>query len=334
MAAQGRETNALREASELITEYVRKTYPAEFPLKPIAAASAPPDSTVAGDAVIGGSVADELAAELAELPSKRKRDTESSSSTPVPLRHSVVCRALGLIWFHGQAGSNIDPCRVIDALMVDLAQTKMHATKFVDRLLPLQRIVRCDTDDVLSAVRELIAPELGEPSGVQRTWCGEVRVRNTEAISRTVVINGLADVMRRRFRVDLVDPSYTVVVEAVMSITGVSVLRDRAFKRFHKYNVRLAAETDAEREARLHEAQAATEKAIAKKAAAAASATATQAESALGYGPSAEAHVVPGPSAEAATPAMASAVPGVAVHAACPAGVDMAAPLAPEGAGP
>jgi hypothetical protein len=204
---------------------------------------------------------------------------------------------MGLLWWSGAAGAAVDPCVVVDALCAHIAATKQSCGRFIDRLLPMQRVVRCDMEEVLAAARALLGadidpsppPALGgeaappatavvsaAAAAPPRTWSAEVRVRNTDAVSRSLITAGLGDLMRRRFRVDLEAGSHTLVVEACMSIAGVSVVRGGAYWRNARYNVRLLAETDAEREARLHASQVAADAAAAKKAsAAAASAAAT-----------------------------------------------------------
>ena len=314
----------LKEAAALMSDYTRKIYPDLFPS--LAAAGSDNDGNNSAAAGAGStSIADEIAAELAELagdrlgptsaavrlPSKRLREegeghaeededdndleqrTGRPASNPVPIRTAFVCRALGVLWFYGAAGARVDPCLVLDSLMMELDSTKQQCARFIDRLLPLQRIVRCDMEEILSTARELLgsdieplplstaaetrpevttAPEAsGVPTlGQARTWCAEVRVRNTDAISRSLLTAGLGDLMRRRFRVDLDRGSHTIIIEACMSIAGVSVVRNGAFWRFARYNIRLLSETDAEREARLLSNQAAVEAARARKACAAA----------------------------------------------------------------
>jgi tRNA(Ser,Leu) C12 N-acetylase TAN1 len=282
MLAQGKETQGLREAVLLISEWIQRVYPPAHGAESIAGAQ---DAPIASPAV--HSVAEELAAELAELSghagSKRSREDSSAPADSVPIRSAVLCRAIGIMWFPGASGSGVDPCVVVNALMDELAATKQHHTKFVDRLLPLQRIVRCGMTEVLDAAEALLAPELnpeplpgGRADGAapvsldkpdRLTWSAEIRSRNTDMLSRQLLIGGLGDLMRKRFVVDLVDPSHTLLVEAVMSVAGVSVVRGHAFKRFHKYNVRLVTETDAERDARLHEARMLAERTLLKKAA-------------------------------------------------------------------
>lgn len=295
LCMQGKEEQALREATALFSDYTRRVYPALFPSLESAAAAADAGAAATeaprGDGNASGAagsttVADEIAAELAELAGervgassgvKRRREGDASvagadcgaeavapphgvaalASTPVPIRTAMVCRAMGILWFPGVAGASIDPCVVVNALCADLLATRQQCSRFIDRLVPLQRIVRSDMEEVLAATRDLLgadiavaAPEqaaavdgsgsapTAEPSvaAPPRTWCAEVRVRNTDMVSKSLLTSGLGDIMRRRFRVDLEGGSHTIIVEACMSIAGVSVAREASFWRFSRYN--------------------------------------------------------------------------------------------------
>ena len=307
MCMQGKEEQALREATSLFSDYTRRVYPALFPSLESAAAAADAGGAATeaprGDGNTLGAagsttVADEIAAELAELAGervgvssgvKRRREGDTSdipgadrvaaaaapqqgvaalASTPVPIRTAMVCRAMGILWFPGVAGASIDPCAVVNALCADLLATRQQCSRFIDRLVPLQRIVRSDMEEVLAATRDLLGADIAvaapdqaavdgsggapaaEPSAAApRTWCAEVRVRNTDTVSKSLLTSGLGDIMRRRFRVDLERGSHTIVVEACMSIAGVSVVREAAFWRFSRYNgecVRIEREPEGE----------------------------------------------------------------------------------------
>jgi predicted GNAT family acetyltransferase len=170
----------------------------------------------------------------------------------------------------------VDMVRVVNTLALEVQASKAWGVRSVSRVLPLQTIVSGYTDNIISASTQLIGslrsadatapasasapPYAGDlcdtrlPSQGRFGWCVEFRQRSNNSTDKQTLSRAFHKEVMGAFPglfVSLSDPYVTALVEVFTKYAGVSFLPQHAFVRLERYNLRLLAETDEERAARL-----------------------------------------------------------------------------------
>jgi tRNA acetyltransferase TAN1 len=110
----------------------------------------------------------------------------------------------------------IDPLLVVEKLKALVAQEPWEV-RYILRVLPVERVVPAELEDIQGAARELALR-----IGPQESFRVTVEKRHSPLHSREV-IDYVADVVDRK--VDLDNPDWTILVEIVGRDAGVSVLK-------------------------------------------------------------------------------------------------------------
>jgi hypothetical protein len=149
----------------------------------------------------------------------------------------------------------------------------------VSRALPLQRIVAANSDEIVLAVQGLLArATAGEEagagagagtscassaassaaSGLPRQYRFEIRSRNNSGFDKTACATAIyTSMVGAGWRRDEAHGRLVVLVEVFKIYAGVSVLSAAEWDRYCRYNIRLCAEREEDRAARLAKAAAA-----------------------------------------------------------------------------
>ena len=282
MCQQGRELRAMRDACDILLELTRVHHPDVFMGTGGVVDEAAPVANVAhaetnGAPRVTRSVADEIAAELAELSGGRSASGDNGRMLQRPLCFSYrqLGRALGLVWIRD---SRVNVVGLATALLDDVAATKQVRSRSLLRLIPLQLITSGYPDDVAAAIETVVPPSfVGKP---HVTWSAAMAIRMNDKFSLRQLLPIVSTAVGGGHAVDLTDPEVTIVVEVFAGLAGVSVVPGRAFQRTARFNLQVAAETDEDRAARLNLARAATARSVVAAAAAAAAAAASAATTA------------------------------------------------------
>lgn len=369
MCDERKEQRAMHEVADLLNEHLDERYP--LPRNDVADSGVHAAGVDANDEDDDASavkkqrsVADELADELAELggdvasgggsAEAGKSNADGSAKTAfVDLGQKFAGkrarwmdldgRGIGMVWINGKEADVID---LIDPIFETTLKEKKLPTRFVSRMLPLQRIVKADTQIIVDTCAELALQCL--PANKHTTYKLEVRARNNTSFRKgdviSAVVSALTDVRFKKaavgaaaagqatepssaalesagapaaetasaassssasdvaaaagttrssgftgpvMRAVLEDPETIVLIEVIKTLAGISIITDGKWVKYERYNIRTAAETPEEREARIAAAHAQAEKAAAAEAAKqgrAATAAASSASSASGGG--------------------------------------------------
>ena len=151
--------------------------------------------------------------------------------------------------------------------MRDLLLTKQCKSRNVDRMVPLQLIVAGYLPDVTSAITQTVSR--GFPADRPCPWAVACAVRLNDNLKKKELVPLIAKAVDASsghlHPVNLDDPEVTVILEGFGPLAGVSIVTDRQYTEFERYNVRMATETAEEREARLSTAAAQEAAALAKR---------------------------------------------------------------------
>ena len=211
------------------------------------------------------------------------------------MRYRQIGRAVGILWFSSPA---VDPVRVVNALMLELRTSRQCRTKYAQRLIPLQTIVAGFVPDVTSALPPFLLQRF--PTDRPVKWAISFGARFNERLTRaamipvvaaavpppkpvdaglstteTAVVEGVAvdggggaaaAATPRTHTVDLDNPEVTVLLEVCGAFAGLSVVPERAFVLYDRYNLALVMETEEEKGTRIRAAKAYDESVAKRKA--------------------------------------------------------------------
>ncbi len=119
----------------------------------------------------------------------------------------------GLIW----AKTKLDPFEAVRRLR-DLLAERPEDFRVIQRVIPIERVVRTDLEEIARAARELALAKI-EPGEKFRIT---VEKRHTE-LGTMDIIKAAAEGIDRP--VDLKNPDKIVLIEVVGGLTGISVIR-------------------------------------------------------------------------------------------------------------
>lgn len=146
----------------------------------------------------------------------------------------------------------IDAVALVNAVMADVASGALPVVRNVMRLVPLQSIVAGYDRDVLAEMRALAAARFPRPDPPRTvTWAAEFRSRNNATVDKGEMLRCAGLCLPGSVRVDLANPEVLLVLEVFTAYAGLSVVPAAAYNAFKRYNLRLVAESDEERQARL-----------------------------------------------------------------------------------
>ncbi len=261
MCDQGREQRAMHDVADLMNEALEEE----------GGGAAGEEADVAAEgspAPVYRSVAEELEAELAELGAAAGVGGGGGrapfAAAPGPLRARFAskiarfvelgCRGVGLVWL---SKADADVTRIIHGVMEKALATHTSPLRSVMRLLPLAAIVGSNSEAVVAVVKKQLGG-IVRPAGAA-TYRIELRVRNNSGFdsAKAGVLKDVSGMLREGGWSRHEDaPHIVVLIEAIKAFAGVSVLLGADWARYSKYNVRVAAETEEDREARLVKARA------------------------------------------------------------------------------
>ncbi len=119
----------------------------------------------------------------------------------------------GLIW----AKTSLNPFEAVRRLRALLAE-RPEDFRVIQRVIPIERVVRTDLEEIARAARELALAKIGPGEKFRIT----VEKRHTE-LGTMDIIKAAAEGIDRP--VDLKNPDKIVLIEVVGGLTGISVIR-------------------------------------------------------------------------------------------------------------
>ena len=114
------------------------------------------------------------------------------------------------------AKTAFDPCEVIEKFRAVL-QERPYEFRYALRIIPVERVVRTDLDEIKSTATELAA-KIGE----NETFRVTVEKRFTSLHSRDFIEAVAMDIKRK---VDLENPDKILLIEVIGGLTGISLIK-------------------------------------------------------------------------------------------------------------
>eukprot|EP01138_Halocafeteria_seosinensis_P000263 gb/GECG01000270.1/.p1 GENE.gb/GECG01000270.1/~~gb/GECG01000270.1/.p1 ORF type:complete len:333 (+),score=70.20 gb/GECG01000270.1/:1-999(+) len=145
--------------------------------------------------------------------------------------------------------SDIDVVKVVDTICEKTRKEKQIPSRYVLRMVPLQKLVKANQENVYEAVKELSKGTTLEDAETADTMCIKFKSRHSSSLKRDDVIKQLATFCLSELpnnKTDLKAGKTAILVEAIRSLAGVSVLDRDRFNAYAGYSVRILAETEEE----------------------------------------------------------------------------------------
>ncbi len=114
------------------------------------------------------------------------------------------------------AKTTLDPCAVIEKFRAILKE-RPYEFRFALRILPIERVVPTDLEEIKRVTQELAA-RIGE----EETFRVTVEKRFTTLHSKDIIEAAASDIKRKA---DLENPDRILLIEVLGSLTGMSLLR-------------------------------------------------------------------------------------------------------------
>uniref|UniRef100_K3X3L8 THUMP domain-containing protein n=1 Tax=Globisporangium ultimum (strain ATCC 200006 / CBS 805.95 / DAOM BR144) TaxID=431595 RepID=K3X3L8_GLOUD len=150
----------------------------------------------------------------------------------------------------------ISAIALITKIFEEVEATKEFASRFINRMIPLEKLGHAAKDDILELAKPMVEAHLKEFQEEQKKLHGddaeivpleyavEIKRRNCTHLNSMEVINGLAALVGPEQKVNLTAPKSIILVEVfrnyhiivMQSTCGVSVVTK--FHEYKKYNVR------------------------------------------------------------------------------------------------
>ncbi|TYZ60182.1 hypothetical protein PybrP1_012091 [[Pythium] brassicae (nom. inval.)] len=127
-------------------------------------------------------------------------------------------------------------------IFAEVEASKEFASRFISRLIPLEKIGHAARDDIRELARPMIAAQLAAHRSVHGAdappleYAVDIKRRNCTHIKSMEVINDLAAVVGPEQKVNLTAPEVVILVEVFRNTCGVSVVTN--FHEYKKFNVR------------------------------------------------------------------------------------------------
>jgi hypothetical protein len=132
-----------------------------------------------------------------------------------------------------------NPTDAVHAVFDRLLAAGKLSSRFVEKLLPLERICNSSLDAIVKVTAELLQARMNS-GPAPATFAVVQRIRSCGHLERTALIDAVAGLVdQNRCKVDLAKPDMVVLVDAMKNIAGVSVLDGERFRAHAKFSVRL-----------------------------------------------------------------------------------------------
>jgi tRNA acetyltransferase TAN1 len=164
-------------------------------------------------------IEDDLEAELKKLKSKERR-LFGAISTGIDCTLFIRCNP------------KVEPVSFVHSLMKRLSDSKSKHTRFCSRIIPFTNTCFAAMRDIIPTTKNCIGNlNQREPT----TYAISIKIRNNTKLDRDEMITSIAALVDSKHTVNLKDPTYTIVVEVLNHVFGISVVTD--YNKFKKFNL-------------------------------------------------------------------------------------------------
>ncbi|KAF8926913.1 hypothetical protein EDD21DRAFT_386900 [Dissophora ornata] len=209
--ARGRETQAGKEACDLLSEYAEKLHGPGFN-----------DDDASEDE--DESIEDAIAREVAQA-----KKTKGGKKF-LPLMTGTDC----VIFIRAM---DIDPSSLCHHLLSDLQKSGSKRTRYCQRFIPVDETSYANMDDIQVMSERVLKPYFHAENQQPTTFKVIPKVRHNDKVDREVLVRMLAATAGRgqSHSVNLNEPKYVILAEVIKSICFMSVVKD--YDELKKYNI-------------------------------------------------------------------------------------------------
>ena len=171
-------------------------------------------------------VEDEIAKEIAELKTKKKR-------------FQLVDTTLNNLMFIAVSDTSIEVCQLVHKILSSLREKKERKTRFTQRLLPVSHTCYASMEDIKKTALSMLKDQFYNKT--PKTFGIFFKSRNNSSISRDDVIKAVATIAKddQTFaefnKVHLDNPEYAIIINVVKTAAMMAVVKD--FKLLCRYNI-------------------------------------------------------------------------------------------------
>ncbi|KAJ3987377.1 hypothetical protein F5890DRAFT_795786 [Lentinula detonsa] len=130
----------------------------------------------------------------------------------------------------------LDPVHLVETHIRSVKLTGTTRTRYTHRFVPVSATCYTDLSDIQTLCKSLLERHFAHDDGSStHTYKIELRIRNHDTLTRSAVIEAIAECVPETYKVNLTHPALFVLVEIFKSVCGMSISTD--YYTLRKYNV-------------------------------------------------------------------------------------------------
>jgi tRNA acetyltransferase TAN1 len=166
-----------------------------------------------------GSIEKDLEAEILALKQTKKR-------LFAPIQTGMDCSLFI------RANDSIDTVQFTKSLLLHLSNSKIKKTRYCSRIIPIHEVCFANVENLKALAKKQINEFLNTKDA--DTYSILPKARHNTKFNRELIIEALNGLVDMKHKVDLTNPKYSIIVEIVNHVCGVSVVEDyHSMKRFN-----------------------------------------------------------------------------------------------------
>lgn len=136
---------------------------------------------------------------------------------------------------------HLNPCQLAHRLFQDLLASGSKKSRYVARVIPVEKTSRADVNAIQEGIGEILAAELSVADQIKQgpwTYGIQIKIRNNTSLKKDAVISAVCDIIRTlcpNAKVDLKSPTRTVSIEVLQKFACLSLLT--CYNLYHRYNI-------------------------------------------------------------------------------------------------
>ncbi|KAJ3888311.1 hypothetical protein GG344DRAFT_90027 [Lentinula edodes] len=171
-------------------------------------------------------------------------DTETHESSEVSIEEQINAEVIAIKRPKSEqkfvvfisCKSPVDPVQLVETHIQNVKSTGAARTRYTHRFVPVSATCYTDLSDMQTLCKSVLQSYLAKYDETStHTYKIELRMRNHTNLTRSAVIEAIAECVPDRCKVNLTNPELFLLVEIFKSVCGMSVTTN--YYTLHKYNV-------------------------------------------------------------------------------------------------
>ncbi|KAI0956107.1 hypothetical protein AcV7_006601 [Taiwanofungus camphoratus] len=165
----------------------------------------------------------QIAKEVASMKRPRKEQRFANCQTNTPCVVFISCKP------------PVDPVTLVVKHIQNVIESGVTNTRYTQRLTPISGSCVANVPEIQSLCNRIIKSFFSSDPERKYSYKIELRMRNHNTLSRSVIIQEVAKCVPEGHKVDLENPEVFILVKVFKSVCGMSVVKD--YYRLQKFNV-------------------------------------------------------------------------------------------------